>query len=576
VGRRRRLKVERPITDILVEDGLLSREQLSEILGARTDTTEPIGDLLVRLGRITEKDRIRCLGKQRGVAFVDLAKIEIDPEIARLIPHSMALRLRSVPVSRDGSALALAMTNPLDIAAIDEVHLTTGLEIEPLIATEDDIKEAILRSYGAGEDMSEIIGEAIKGVEPGEIRVAEEESTSEAEYSLNELKEMVEGAPVVKLVNAIISKAIAARASDIHIEPEPRRVRVRYRVDGMMSEAMSIPKDLQHSVASRIKVMGNMDIAERRAPQDGRITLVTQTGHYDFRISTYPSIHGENLVIRILDKSAANIGIPNLGMKPEVLERFEQLIRRPHGMILAAGPTGSGKTTTLYAALHELNSAERNIITIEDPVEYQLPGVVQGNVNPKAGVTFASGLRTIVRQDPDVVLVGEIRDRETAEIATEAALTGHLVLSTLHTNDAAGAVSRLTDMGIEPFLIASSLIGVSAQRLVRVICPKCSVPYSPPEKMLSLLGLDPDMKIEYKIGNGCEYCNRTGYRGRKGVFELLAVSPEVQALILARASSGEIREEARAAGMQTLRENAVEKIKAGLTTPEEVLRVTSA
>lgn len=568
--------MERPITDILVEEGLVTGEQLSEILGARTDTTEPIGDLLVRLGRITEKDRIRCVAKQRGVAFVDLAKMEIEPEVARLIPHSTALRRKCIPVDRDGNTLMLAMTNPLDIGAIDEVHMATALDVEPLIATGEDIKEAILRSYGAGEDMSEIIGEAIKGVEPTDIKVAEEEPETEAEYSLTELKEMVEGAPVVKLVNAIISKAIAARASDIHIEPETRRVRVRFRVDGLLTEAMSIPKDLQHSVASRIKVMGNMDIAERRAPQDGRITLVTQTGHYDFRISTYPAIHGENVVIRILDKSSANIGIASLGMRPEVLERFEQLIMRPHGMILASGPTGSGKTTSLYAALHELNSTERNIITIEDPVEYQLPGVVQANVNPKAGVTFATGLRTIVRQDPDVVLVGEIRDTETAEIATEAALTGHLVLSTIHTNDAAGAVSRLMDMGIDPFLIASSLVGVSAQRLVRTICPKCAVPYEPQEKMLSLLRIDAAEQIEYKAGNGCEYCNRTGYRGRKGVFEVLQVTGDIQELILVKASAGEIREKAAAAGMQTLREAAVDKIRQGMTTPEEVLRVTSA
>jgi type IV pilus assembly protein PilB len=568
--------VERPITDILVEEGLVNAEQLSEILGARTDTTEPIGDLLVRLGRISEKDRIRCVAKQRGVAFINLAKLEVEPDIARLIPHSIALRRKCVPVSRDGNTLMLAMTNPLDIGAIDEVHMTTGLEVEPMIATEDDIREAILRSYGAGDDMSEIIGEAIKGVEPTDIKVAEEETERDAEYSLTELKEMVEGAPVVKLVNAIISKAIAARASDIHIEPETRRVRVRFRVDGLLTEAMSIPKDLQHSVASRIKVMGSMDIAERRAPQDGRITLVTQAGHYDFRISTYPAIHGENVVIRILDKSTANIGIVNLGMKPDVMERFRQLIERPHGMILASGPTGSGKTTSLYAALHELNSIERNIITIEDPVEYQLPGVVQANVNPKAGVTFASGLRTIVRQDPDVVLVGEIRDSETAGIATEAALTGHLVLSTIHTNDAAGAVSRLMDMGIDAFLIASSLIGVSAQRLVRVICPKCSAPYEPPERMLSLVGIDPAERIEYRMGNGCEYCSRTGYRGRQGIFEVLTVTPGIQELILAKASAGEIRQRAAAEGMETLRQAAVEKLRQQVTTPPEVLRVTSA
>ncbi len=423
--------------------------------------------------------------------------------------------------------------------------------------------------------MSEIIGEAVKDVEIGDIQVAEDEE-KEAEVSLTELKEMVEGAPVVRLVNALIGRAIAARASDIHIEPEASRVRARFRVDGMLNEAMSIPKDLQHSVVSRIKVMANMDIAERRAPQDGRITLIAQPGEYDFRISTYPAVYGENVVIRILDKNNARIGLNKLGFQDHMLQQFESSINRPHGMILACGPTGSGKTTTLYSALNAINSVERHIITIEDPVEYQLPGIVQANVNKRAGVTFASGLRTIVRQDPDVVMVGEIRDAETAEIAVEAALTGHLVFSTIHSNDSAGTISRLIDMGIEPFLVASSVIAVVSQRLVRIVCPRCKVAYTPQEDALKRLRLPIEMDggFTYNKGVGCESCARSGYKGRIGVYELMEISDRIRELIMAKASSAEIRSHARKEGMLTLQEDAVQKVRQGLTTIEEVVRVT--
>ncbi len=565
----------RMLGDILVDEGLITRERLDEVLGSRTDASEPLGQVLVRMGLISEKDKVRCIGVQHGIPFVDLANREVEPEVGRLITHTIALRFKAIPVEKDTTVLSVAMANPLDVTAIDEMRLTTGLNVEPMISVEDDIMEAIFRCFGAGEDVTDIIGEAIKDVEVGEIQVADDDE-KEAEFSLTELKEMVEGAPVVRLVNALIGKAIAARASDIHIEPEVGRVRVRFRVDGMLTEAMSIPKDLQHSVISRIKVMGNMDIAERRAPQDGRITLIAHQGQFDFRISTYPAVYGENVVIRILDKNNARIGLNRLGLQDDVLQPFETLIHRPYGMILVCGPTGSGKTTTLYSALNAINSVERHIITIEDPVEYQLPGIVQANVNKRAGVTFASGLRTIVRQDPDVVMVGEIRDTETAEIAVEAALTGHLVFSTIHSNDSAGTISRLVDMGIEPFLVASSIIAIISQRLVRIVCPRCKMSYTPQEDVLKRLKLpiQTDGTFTYSKGTGCESCSRSGYKGRIGIYELMEVSDKLRELVMAKESSAEIKRQARAEGMRTIQEDAVQKILQGMTTIEEVVRVT--
>jgi type IV pilus assembly protein PilB len=402
------------------------------------------------------------------------------------------------------------------------------------------------------------------------------EDEREAEISLTELREMVEGAPVVRLVNVLIGRAVSARASDIHIEPEADRVRARFRIDGLLQEAMSVPKDLQQSLISRIKVMANMDIAERRAPQDGRLTLVTRPNEYDLRISTYPAVHGENVVMRILDKNATRIEMSTLGLPPDYQATFEEAIFKPYGMILACGPTGCGKTTTLYAVLNALNSIEKNILTIEDPVEYQLPGVIQANVNKRAGMTFANGLRAIVRQDPDVVMVGEIRDQETAEIAVEAALTGHLVLSTLHTNDAAGAVSRLVDMGIEPFLVASALLCVAGQRLMRLICPRCKMVEPATEDAATLLGISVAEASALPLyrGAGCEACNRTGYRGRVGIFELMRANDEIRHLMVQKASANEIRECAIRNGMRTMREDAIDKVKQGITTVEEMVRVT--
>lgn len=563
------------LTSVFVDEGILTTEELDRALSLRTDVAEDIGEFFVRKGMIEERDRVRCVGIRHGIQFAELNEGSIDHETARLIPHALALRHKAIPVGKSGDLLKVAMANPLDVSAIDEIARATGLEPLPMIAIEEEILEAIFNCFGAAGDISDIIVEAIKDAD-AEVKIREDEP-EEIESNVADLKDLAGGAPVVRLVNALIARSIAERASDIHIEPEAGRVRVRLRVDGVLHEVMSVPKDLQAPVISRIKVMGGMDVAERRTPQDGRITLIARPQEYDFRISTYPAIHGENIVIRVLEKSAAKVTLDRLGLQPEVAQAFADMTESPYGMILTCGPTGAGKTTSLYAALNMINTVERNIITIEDPVEYQLAGVIQANVNRKAGLTFASGLRTIVRQDPDVILVGEIRDSETAEVAVEAALTGHLVLSTLHANDSSGAPARLIDMDVEPFLVASSIIGVLSQRLVRTVCPKCASPFIPQDHILGKLGLDitaADLEGAMK-GVGCEQCGRTGYKGRTGVYELLKMNDAVRAAIISRSSAATIRQIAVEHGMCTLREDALLKVKSGLTTLEEVIRVTT-
>lgn len=567
------MNLDRPIGDIFVEEGYITREELMEILSQREVATERLGETLVRLGRITEKQRLKCEGLQLGIPFVDLARMEIDASVARSIPHAVAIRLLSVPVEKTEVAASVAMVNPLDLAALDELASVTGLEIDPLLATEEDVRDGIFRAFGAYDDLGEIVGEAVRGIDVDGLKVSGAEEEEETAVNVVDLKEAVEGAPVIKLANALMIRAINMRASDIHIEPLSRRVRVRLRIDGLLQEVMSVPKDLQHALASRIKILAGLDIAERRIPQDGRCTLVAAQGEYDFRVSTYPSVNGETIVIRILDKHASLIDLQKLGIPEPSLRRFIRRLEDPQGLVIVTGPTGSGKTTTLYASLHHLNAISRNIITVEDPVEYQLEGVTQANINPKAGVTFATGLRSILRQDPDVILVGEVRDAETASIAIEASLTGHLVLTSLHANDAASSMTRLIDMGIESFLMAGSVTCSIAQRLVRVNCPKCTDEYRPEAGVLDRLELPSDQM--YLRGRGCEHCAKTGYRGRMGVYEILDVNSEVRRLILAGAAPAEIRASAVANGMATLRADARERVLAGQTTVEEVLRVTA-
>lgn len=566
------MNLDKSIGDIFVDEGYFTHEELQRILAERQDTLEPLGDLLVRMGRLTEKQKLKCQGLQMGVPFVDLARMEVDSEAARSIPHAVAMRLMAIPLERSDCAASVAMVNPLDLAALDELASIMTLEIDPMLATEEDVRDAIFRSFGAYDDLGEIVGEAVRGVDSDNVRIAGQEDEEEP-VNVIELKEVVEGAPVIKLANALLTRAISMRASDIHIEPHQRRVRVRFRIDGLLQEVMAVPKDLQHPLVSRIKIMASLDIAERRVPQDGRCTLISPQGEFDFRVSTYPSVFGENVVIRILDKNAAMIDMGKLGMATGSMLRFLRRLEEPQGLVLVTGPTGSGKTTTLYAAVHHLNAIYRNIITIEDPVEYQLDGIVQGNVNPKAGVTFATGLRSILRQDPDVILVGEIRDTETAQIAVEASLTGHLVLSSLHANDSAGAITRLVDMGIEPFLLGSSVTCSVAQRLVRNICPKCAELYQPDENALEQLGLPANG--EYYRGRGCEYCAKSGYRGRTGVYELLLVDSEIRRAILSGAHAADLRDVAAADGMDSLRSDAIDKVQQGVTTVEEVIRVTA-
>jgi len=562
------------LASIMVGEGAISAEQLEAALALRNDVREDIGSFLVRLGMISEIDRVRCVGTQNGIQFVSLSDRVIDPDIAKLLPHSMALRYKAIPFGKSADVLLIAMVNPLDVQAVDEIARSTQSEPLPHIAAEEDVMEAIFRCYGAAGDVSDIIFEAIRDAD-AEVKVREDDEESSSNVA--DLGSLAAGAPIVRLVNGIIARGIAERASDIHIEPQQNKVRVRLRVDGILQEVMTVPKDLQSSVISRIKVMGGMDVAERRIPQDGRLTLVAHPHEYDFRISTYPAVFGENIVMRILEKAAAEISLNALGLQPKVAESLTHMVQSPYGLILSCGPTGAGKTTTLYASLNLINDIGRKIITIEDPVEYQLPGIVQANVNKKAGLTFASGLRTIVRQDPDVILVGEIRDAETASIAVEAALTGHLVLSTLHANDAAGAVARLLDMDIEPFLLASSAIGFVAQRLLRTVCPRCARPFAVSDELLAQLGLEthaPDLSSAMR-GTGCEQCGMTGYKGRTGVFELLKMDEEVRAAIIARSSAASIRQIAVSKGMRTLRDDAISKVQGGLTTIEEVIRVTT-
>jgi type IV pilus assembly protein PilB len=560
--------------DFIIEITGLSQESLQKALEVQRETREPLPQTLVNMGLITEKDKAKILGRQWGVPFIDLAEHAIDPDTVKLLPQNLLQRVRAVPINQAGNRLTVAMANPLDIFSIDQMRLVAGHEIDPVIATEDDINGCLSHAFSGQED----IGAALKQVTnefSGDTELTiETRKSTEDEMSVDQLKELVDDAPIVKLVNLIIRQALRDKASDIHLQPEASRLRVRYRIDGILHDSMSVPKQVQAPLISRIKVMGEMDIAEKRKPQDGRISLTMAGREFDFRVSTYPGVNGEKVVMRVLDKRGIQVTLNTLGISAGIMEDLESLLNRSYGIIAVTGPTGSGKSTTLYACLNRLNSTEKNILTIEDPVEYQLPGLSQAQVNTRAGVTFASALRTMLRQDPDIILVGEMRDSETAEIAIEAALTGHLVFSTLHTNDAPGAIARLIEMGIEPFLIASSVIGIVAQRLVRKICPECKESYTPPVEAFRRLNLAMDLEsVTFYRGRGCDKCRHSGYKGRIAVFELMVVNDHIRELILKRAPSHAIRQEALEAGMITLRQDAMQKILEGVTTMEEALRV---
>jgi type IV pilus assembly protein PilB len=549
--------------EMLIAEGLLSREQLERALSEQKQHGGRIGSILKALGSVKEEDIIKVLGKQMGIQHMPLTSVIIDPQVVKIIPETLARRHQAVPVFEKEKVLTLAMVDPLNVFAIDDIQQATGMRIQPVVSTEGDVLKAIDRYYSATSTMQEAVREAdVQGF--GTVEISQ----------TIDLQRIGDDTPVIKLVNTMIAQAVREGASDIHIEPDAEVLRIRYRVDGLLHEVMTPPRNLQAGVTSRIKIMADLDIAEKRVPQDGRIQMKVGEKDIDIRLATLPTIFGEKIVMRLLDKGSLLLGLEQLGFSQESLKKFKKMITRPYGLLLVTGPTGSGKTTTLYSVLSSINSLERNIITIEDPVEYQIRMINQVQVNPKVGITFANGLRSILRQDPDIIMVGEIRDRETATIAIQAALTGHLVFSTLHTNDAAGAISRLIDIGVEPFLVASSLIGIVGQRLVRKICTHCKQSYAPTPDLLRSLGLGDRKEITFMKGAGCQHCRGTGYSGRIGLFELMAMDETIRNLVVSKASLNGIRIAAQKTGFVGLREEGLLKALKGVTSLEEVLRVT--
>lgn len=545
--------------ELLIEKGLITQQQLDQALNAQSTSPRKIGDVLVEFGFVSEKQVLDVLSKQYNLPFVDLADTALQPEAAALINVNLAKKYMLLPIRREDYSLVVAMADPLDFYAIDDVRTVTGLTVKPVIALKGQILEAIEKSFQS--DTAKAVAREIK--------------TEKANAAMEEtdlLLEEIKKAPVVRLVQSILQYAVRKNASDIHIEPMEHEMRVRIRQDGELQEAMKTPISAHSAVITRIKIMAHLDIAEKRLPQDGRIEEVLDGKNIDMRISIMPTVFGEKIVIRLLDKSDMIMTKEDLGLANENAEIFQKIIRSPNGMVLVTGPTGSGKTTTLYAVLKEINNPSLNILTIEDPVEYHMEGVNHTQVNAKAGLTFASGLRAILRQDPDIIMVGEIRDSETAQIAIRAAITGHLVLSTVHTNDSASTISRLVDMGIEPFLLSSSLVGIIAQRLVKKLCPKCHEPYQASKSETHYLGLDKEQTIYRR--KGCNACNFTGYKGRTAIFEIMAVDRKIRELIDSRATADEIRDMATKAGMKSLRQNCTRLVLEGVTSMDELMRAT--
>ena len=568
------------IADALVEDGLLSSKQVAELLEQQKKEGVRLVKLVTEKGYVGEQDLAVSMGRVLNVPPVNLARIAIHPDVSDLLPRDVAANYKVCPVSRLENRLFLAMADPLNVLAIDDVKRITKLDIVPMMASERVITDKLhqIESAKTGS-MEDIIQDAEQqAAQEAEADGLETVKEVSEEVNLDQLSASSEEAPVIKLANLIIVQAIKDRASDVHIEPFDKVVRLRNRVDGILFDRTPPPKNLQIPLISRLKIMSNLDIAERRLPQDGRMRVKVNGRDYDLRVSFLPTVHGEKVVLRVLDKSNLSANMEKLGMDGDSFRRFAAAVAAPHGLMLVTGPTGSGKTTTLYSALNELNSTEFNIVTVEDPVEFQVPGINQVPVRKEVGLTFANALRSILRQDPDIVMIGEIRDTETAEIAVEAALTGHQVLSTMHCNDAAGAIARLDDMGIAPFLISSSLIIACAQRLVRRICLGCKEPVTYPQQMFRDLGIPPGFFEGAQIfrGRGCERCSNTGYSGRMAIIEAMTITDEIRKMIISRSSAMEIGNLAVSQGMKTLRMVALEKVKEGLTTLEQVLVVTAA
>ncbi|MDP8248164.1 MAG: ATPase, T2SS/T4P/T4SS family [Candidatus Tritonobacter lacicola] len=560
------------LTDSLLKKGLLKEEDLRTAQSMLKGDGARIEDILVEKGYVTDRNMMAVTAELLNIPFIDLTKYKMFPDVVELLSKEMATHLRVMPLARIGDVLSMAMADPLDVVALDDMKLVTGLSISPVISTTIAIREAISNYYADFSGMESMLEKAEAP------RIELKRDRDDEEIDLDALVGKSEEFSIVKLVNLLLVQGIKARASDIHVEPFEKTLRLRYRIDGILYESSPLPKHMQAAIASRIKVMSNLDIAQRRLPQDGRFRIKIHGRDIDFRVSCLPTYFGEKVVMRILDKSAVAMDLDKLGFHKEGLEIFRKGISSPYGMLLLTGPTGSGKTTTLYSALMEINTPEVNIITVEDPVEYQLMGVNQVSVKPSIGLTFAAGLRSILRQDPDIIMIGEVRDHDTADIAVKSALTGHLVLSTLHTNDAAGAIARLDDMGIEPFLISSSVILVAAQRLVRRICTRCKEPVEVPASVLrhAQMKVDHDGKCTIFHGRGCKACNKTGYAGRLSLLEVLSVNDDIRELIIGEANASRIKAMAMEKGMKTLRMVGLDRVMEGLTTLDEVLRVTAA
>ncbi len=559
------------IVEILVSHHLLKPEQLDEALQIQREHGGSLQRILIERGFVNELDLLSAVSQGLGIPSISLNRMKFDPTVKTLIPREIARQYQVVPIARMGKTLTVAMADPLNVFALDTMTTLTGLTINPLLTTPKDIQDALELCYGTG------VEETLKQiVQKSEAAVNLEKATTNGETDTAQLLKLTQDPPVVRLTNALLTKAVRLRASDLLIEPMETKVRVRYRVDGLLQEGEAPPKPLHQAVVSRIKIMSELDIAERRLPQDGHFAFSVEDRMIDFRVSILPSSFGENVVLRVLDKGQIKLDLNDLGFAPDDLAKLHHCAQRPHGMILTTGPTGSGKTTTLYAMLKAIDRPEKNLVTVEDPVEFELGGINQVSTRADIGLTFARALRSILRQDPDVIMVGEIRDTETADMAIKSALTGHLVLSTLHTNSAAATVVRLVNMGIEPFLINSCLMAVIGQRLVRRICPRCKQRYRPPKGVAQKLGLvDAKGEVaELARGSGCSACFQSGYRGREVIAEVLSLTPEVRELILRRASEREIEEAARKAGMQTLREHAIEKATTHVTTLDEIFRTT--
>jgi type IV pilus assembly protein PilB len=563
--------------EILVKESLITQDQLQKALEFQRANGGKLGSCLTKMGYITDDDITGVLSRQYGVPSINLKYYEIDPNVIRLIPQDTALRYQVVPLSRVGSVLTIAMTDPTNVFAMDDVKFMTGFNVEPVVASESAIADAISRFYGGAHGNGEELSNLMKDLVDEELELA----SDEAELDAASLEKAAEEAPIIKLVNLILTDSVKRGASDIHLEPYETELRVRFRIDGMLQTVMSPPLKVKDAITSRMKIMAKLDIAEKRLPQDGRIMIKYKAAdgkkkELDFRVSTVPTLYGEKIVLRLLDKENLRLDMTKLGFESESLVKFERSILKPYGMVLVTGPTGSGKTNTLYSSVARLNQVDTNIMTAEDPVEFQLGGINQVQMKEQIGLNFAAALRAFLRQDPNIILVGEIRDFETAEIAVKAALTGHLVLSTLHTNDAPSTISRLMNMGIEPFLVATSVNLICAQRLVRRICSNCKEELEVPPQVLIDAGYSEAESKTTKIyhGKGCNICNKGGYKGRTGLYEVMEINDELRELILVGASALELKKKAVEQGMLTLRRSGLVKMAAGMTTMEEVLRET--